>query len=67
MEKLAVHVPPFHNLLVGDENSTAIPSELAMRLGLEVDGDFIIVANTSELGLLKTYIALSKAGFRIGK
>lgn len=61
MEKLAVHVPPFHNLLVGDENSTAIPGELAMKLGLDVDGDYIIVANTSELGLLKTAIALSKA------
>ena len=63
MEKLAVHVPPFHNLLVGDENSTAIPSEWAMRLGLDVDGDYITVANTSELSLLKTAIALLKAGF----
>lgn len=53
MEKLAVHVPPFHNLLVGDENSTAIPSELAMRLGLDVDGDFIFLANTSEVYKLK--------------
>ena len=61
MEKLAVHVPPFHNLLVGDENSTAIPGALAMKLGLDVDGDYIIVANTSELSLLKTTIALSKA------
>ena len=60
MEKLAVHVEPFHNLLVGDENSTPISSELAMKLGLEVDGDYITVANTSELGILKKAIALSK-------
>lgn len=53
MEKVAVHVKPFHNLLVGDENSTAIPSELAMRLGLDVDGDFIFLANTSEVYKLK--------------
>lgn len=60
MEKLAVHVEPFHNLLVGDENSTAIPNELAMRLGLDVDGDYIFVENTLELSMLKTAIALSK-------
>ncbi len=60
MEKLAVHVEPFHNLLVGDENSTAIPGALAMKLGLDVDGDYIIVENTLELSMLKTAIALSK-------
>lgn len=60
MEKLAVHVPPFHNLLVGDENSTAIPGALAMKLGLDVDGDYIIVNNSLELSMLKTAIALSK-------
>ena len=53
MEKLAVHVPPFHNLLVGDENSTAIPGALAMKLGLDVDGDFIFLTNTSEVYKLK--------------
>lgn len=60
MEKLAVHVEPFHNLLVGDENSTAIPNELAMKLRLDVDGDYIFVENTLELSMLKTAIALSK-------
>ncbi|MDN5651007.1 MAG: hypothetical protein L0G51_00105 [Lactococcus lactis] len=60
MEKLAVHVEPFHNLLVGDENSTAIPGALVMKLGLDVDGDYIIVENTLELSMLKTAIALSK-------
>ena len=60
MEKLAVHVEPFHNLLVGDENSTAIPGALAIKLGLDVDGDYITVENDSELSLLKTAIALSK-------
>ena len=53
MEKLAVHVEPFHNLLVGDENSTPISSELAMKLQIDVDGDFIAVANLRDSAILE--------------
>lgn len=53
MKKIAVHVKPMHNLLVGDENSTPISNELAIKLGLEVDGDYITVANTAELAFLE--------------
>ena len=53
MEKVAVHVKPFHNLLVGDENSLAISSELAMKLQIDVDGDFIAVANLRDSAILE--------------
>lgn len=53
MEKVAVHVPPFHNLLVGDEKSLAISSELAMKLQIDVDGDFIAVANLRDSAILE--------------
>ena len=53
MEKIAVHVKPFHNLLVGDENSIAIPGKLDMKLQIDVDGDFITVANLRESAILE--------------
>ena len=53
METIAVHVKPFHNLLVGDKNSLAIPGELAMKLKIDVDGDFIAVANLRDSAILE--------------
>ncbi|QGJ84789.1 hypothetical protein [Lactococcus phage P1046] len=53
MEKISVHVKGCHNLLVGDENSTPIPSELATKLQIDFDGDFIAVANLRDSAILE--------------
>ena len=62
MEKIAVHVKGFHNLLVGDENSMAISYDVAKNFGLDVDGDFIMAKDEEELGKLRTLLAFLSIG-----